>query len=62
MWFKALSAGDGEAFARQLASVVLDDLGNASDHGSRKFQTKAGKVLQKAEREIDAFKAGHTLN
>jgi hypothetical protein len=62
MVWNPLRSAVGEAFARSLATEVLAELGDASAHTSKKFQAKAGQVLGRAERRIQAFKRDHAQN
>lgn len=61
MWH-AIDTKPGQAFAERLAGELLAELGDASEHASKKFQAKAGKVLQRAERGIEQFLREHRLN
>ncbi len=62
MWFKMFSSRDAEAFARELAAFILDDLGQAVAKPGPKFRDKAAKALERAARRVDQFKATHRLN
>jgi hypothetical protein len=62
MWPKMFSSRDAEAFARELAAFILDDLGQAVGKPDPKFRLKAEKALNRAARRIDQFKATTRLN
>ena len=56
------ASADAQAFARGLAAAILDELGDAALRPGPKFKSQAERVLKKAARRIDEFKAGNRLN
>jgi hypothetical protein len=62
MWFQWFNSRDAQAFARELAAFLLDDLGHAVAKPGPKFREKAGKSLARAERRIEQFRATNRLN
>lgn len=53
---------DAQAIARELATLILSHLSEASRHSDNKYQGKAGKVLVRAEHRIVDYKKTHTVN
>ena len=53
---------EAQAFARELAGFILDELGDAAQAPGPKFKGKAERALKKAARRIDEFKSRHRLN
>jgi len=59
---RLFSSHDAEAFARELAGAILDDLGQAAGKTDPKFRAKADKALARAAGRIAQFKAVHKVN
>ena len=62
MWSKLLGTREAEAFARELAASLIDDLGDAAGKPGPKFRHKAERALARAATRIDQFKTSHRLN
>lgn len=62
MWPKMFSSRDAQAFGRELAAFILDELGQALAKSDPKFKVKAEKALTRAARRIDQFKTTNKLN
>ncbi len=57
-----LDASEGEAFAKGLAASILGELSGATAASEAKYRAKADKALTRAQRQVEQFKASHTLN
>jgi len=53
---------DTERFARELAQELLTELGASIGKKEAKFAAKAEKVLIRADRKVQGFKASQKLN
>jgi hypothetical protein len=62
MMLKWLDAAEAARFGKELAAFVMDDLSGSVQKRDAKFAAKAEKVLVKAARRTEQFKAREALN
>lgn len=58
-WFDGREA---EAFGRQLAKFIVDELKGEMNAKDQRYKNQAEKVLAKAARQLKDFRTGHSLN
>jgi len=58
-WFDGKEA---EAFGRQLAKFIVDELKGEMHAKDQRYKNKAEKVLANAARQVKDFRAEHSLN
>jgi len=61
-WFSWFNSREAEAFARELAELILLELKGQMHARDAKFAAKAEKTLAKAARRLQDFKSRRKLN
>lgn len=61
-WFAWFRAGEAEAFGKELATFLMAELQGDMKPLSAKATKKAEKVMARAARKVDDFRAAHRPN
>ncbi|HVE54374.1 MAG TPA: hypothetical protein VNB23_13415 [Ramlibacter sp.] len=61
-WFGWFRAGEAQAFGRELAGFLVQELRGNLDALNPKGRKKAEKTMVKADRKVQDFRARHRLN